>query len=328
MIFSNVFTWIINIFLLVSFIQISLHFVPWDSIRNKAVLAQVMAWCQPGLNHYLNHRWHSLLIYIYMHCSALMIHVYPSGLLHWHWGNHAIAPVPVKQPWRLWVNRNPLRTDTPQYDLSVWHVLSILAHVLWVLSVVTDWCKHVVTVCSVSYDAKSDSSPPTHVAWQKQYKAFIIMRLKFVISERGVNIVIDIGMYIYIIHISYFIYEWIHWGMNILQATFSHMLLRKQIWLYLFKFHVSLSCSLWSVQKCVIKKLYCCCLHTNHNPETLTTYLRIILNTLSLRQNGYQFPDDNFKCTFSNENIWISQLKFHLNMFPRVRLTIRQHWFR
>ena len=28
---------------------------------------------------------------------------YPSGLLHWHWGNHTIAPVPVKQPWRIWV---------------------------------------------------------------------------------------------------------------------------------------------------------------------------------------------------------------------------------
>ena len=29
---------------------------------------------------------------------------YPSGLLPWHWGNHMIAPVPVKQPWRIWVN--------------------------------------------------------------------------------------------------------------------------------------------------------------------------------------------------------------------------------
>ena len=28
---------------------------------------------------------------------------YPPGLLHWHWGNHMIAPVPVKQPWRIWV---------------------------------------------------------------------------------------------------------------------------------------------------------------------------------------------------------------------------------
>ena len=28
---------------------------------------------------------------------------YPSGLLHWHWGNHTIAPVPVKQPWGIWL---------------------------------------------------------------------------------------------------------------------------------------------------------------------------------------------------------------------------------
>ena len=30
-------------------------------------------------------------------------HIYPytSGLIHWHWGNHTIAPVPVKQPWRI-----------------------------------------------------------------------------------------------------------------------------------------------------------------------------------------------------------------------------------
>ena len=31
---------------------------------------------------------------------------YPSGLLYWHWGNHMIAPVPVKQPWRIWVNKS------------------------------------------------------------------------------------------------------------------------------------------------------------------------------------------------------------------------------
>ena len=33
-----------------------------------------------------------------------LIYSYSSGLLHWHWGNHTIAPVPVKQPWRIWVN--------------------------------------------------------------------------------------------------------------------------------------------------------------------------------------------------------------------------------
>ena len=31
---------------------------------------------------------------------------YPSGLLPWHWVNLVIAPVPMKQPWRIWVNRS------------------------------------------------------------------------------------------------------------------------------------------------------------------------------------------------------------------------------
>ena len=29
---------------------------------------------------------------------------YPSDLLHWHCGNLTIAPVPVKQPWWIWIN--------------------------------------------------------------------------------------------------------------------------------------------------------------------------------------------------------------------------------
>ena len=36
--------------------------------------------------------------------STDILYPYPSGLLHWHWGNHMIAPVPVKQPWRIWAN--------------------------------------------------------------------------------------------------------------------------------------------------------------------------------------------------------------------------------
>ena len=51
---------------------------------------------------------------------------YPLGLLHWHWGNHTIAPVPVKQPWRIWVNRlcwfiaNDNITTTKQSTANLW----------------------------------------------------------------------------------------------------------------------------------------------------------------------------------------------------------------
>ena len=33
-----------------------------------------------------------------------LIFPYPSGLLHRHWGNLTIAPVPAKQPWWIWIN--------------------------------------------------------------------------------------------------------------------------------------------------------------------------------------------------------------------------------
>ena len=41
-------------------------------------------------------------------CFVVVIHwlifPYPSGLLHWHCGNLTIAPVPAKQPCRIWIN--------------------------------------------------------------------------------------------------------------------------------------------------------------------------------------------------------------------------------
>ena len=36
------------------------------------------------------------------------------GYLHWHWGNHTIAPVPVKQPWRIWAKSINYLTTTKQ----------------------------------------------------------------------------------------------------------------------------------------------------------------------------------------------------------------------
>ena len=46
-----------------------------------------------------------LFYWLHKYVFAFMRFVYPyfSGLLHWHWGNLMIAPVPVKQPWRIWI---------------------------------------------------------------------------------------------------------------------------------------------------------------------------------------------------------------------------------
>ena len=41
-------------------------------------------------------------------CFVVVIHwlifPYPPDLLRWHCGNLAIAPVPAKQPWSIWIN--------------------------------------------------------------------------------------------------------------------------------------------------------------------------------------------------------------------------------
>ena len=56
----------------------------------------------------------------------------PSRSIHWHWGNLTIAPEPMNQPWRIWVN---LSGTKPQQSIirvhksrDVW--LSLLAHTL------------------------------------------------------------------------------------------------------------------------------------------------------------------------------------------------------
>ena len=58
-------------------------------------------------------------------------HAHPVGLLHQHWNNLTIAPVPVKQPWRIWLkrshrslrnsyNHNETRHSKPHDDVIKW----------------------------------------------------------------------------------------------------------------------------------------------------------------------------------------------------------------
>ena len=56
--------------------------------------------------------WFTVCMDLLWMCTGLF-DPYHWELLHWHWGNHMIAPVPVKQPSRIWVNTNhmnPSRT--------------------------------------------------------------------------------------------------------------------------------------------------------------------------------------------------------------------------
>ena len=64
-------------------------------------------YCSPTLSHlqHIPRNMHTVFALLYF---VVVIHwlifPYPSGLLHWHCGNLTIAPVPVKQPWWIWIN--------------------------------------------------------------------------------------------------------------------------------------------------------------------------------------------------------------------------------
>ena len=59
----------------------------------------------PNTNHPKNYTRQFAFCCVLLWFDTCQYHPYPSGLLHWHWGNHMIAPVPVKQTWRIWVNK-------------------------------------------------------------------------------------------------------------------------------------------------------------------------------------------------------------------------------
>ena len=68
--------------------------------------------CSEGITRYIiSHEIITRFCYVLFYSDYIIVsggsiwvfHPYSSGLLHWHWGNHMIAPVPVKQPWRIWI---------------------------------------------------------------------------------------------------------------------------------------------------------------------------------------------------------------------------------
>ena len=95
-------------------------------------------------------------------CSVLLsfsncwLYPYPSGLLHWYWGNHVIAPAPVIQPWRIWVNGWHKSTENCFYDYKTTtnHV-----HNPWdILHITVNWNHNTLILLQSTYDEKKHTS--------------------------------------------------------------------------------------------------------------------------------------------------------------------------
>ena len=66
-----------------------------------------------------------------------------------------------------------------------------------------------------------------------------------------------------------------------------------------------------------------------HNARIRYLYAtRLLINSSSPGQDGRQFGKRHFQMYFLEMKIYEFWLIFHWNLFPRVELTISQHWFR
>ena len=60
----------------------------------------------------MNYAYDSSDFFLFFSYGWLSFYPYVSGLIHWHWGNHMIAPVPVKEPWQISANESCESTIT------------------------------------------------------------------------------------------------------------------------------------------------------------------------------------------------------------------------
>ena len=109
---------------------------------------------------------------------------YPPGFLHWHWGNHMIAPVPVKEPWRLWVihhvnllrELNMTTVEQSTTKLGAYSMGCIAVQWMprsWLLKVaVCKYCSHSEQIANFQYNTIYASWHSTHCGWKIGTKLF------------------------------------------------------------------------------------------------------------------------------------------------------------
>ena len=98
--------------------------------------------------------------------------------------------------------------------------------------------------------------------------------------------------------------------------------------------HIIIACAIfpyvWYLPVCPQHLHYCTtpnnilCIWWPHSPSSILTSC---LTHLPLDKMGGILADDIFKRIFLNENVRISY-QISLKLFPRILLTISQHWFR
>ena len=97
-----------------------------------------------------------MLLCVLLKLGTSQFHPYFSGLLHWHWGNHMIAPMPVNQPWRIWVTQSHISTEhytktkqnkEQQNQVHIlWDIVYMLCQYISIHNGAQDWCQYSVPI--------------------------------------------------------------------------------------------------------------------------------------------------------------------------------------
>ena len=139
------------------------------------------------------------------------------------------------------------------------------------------------------------------------------------------------------------IYELLNLGALKLSMSYKKHIFHCMVKLFWVEFQIPHKISCPYIERCVLNSLVknyealylrACVFEMVPRPlgeksliSGLCLFFTNTVNTLRLRQDGNHFPDDIFQCIFLMKMIKF-RLRFHWSLFPRVQLTIFQHWFR
>ena len=113
--------------------------------------------------------WHNTLWYIFTaNCYVMIllgsrtnpIHPHSSWLPHSHWRNRTVAPMPVKQPWRIWINVWHEATGNDNITTHKKRTTKAV-HIIWDTLYILKgpWTRRPVVSCVTTYTASGCLNP-------------------------------------------------------------------------------------------------------------------------------------------------------------------------
>ena len=110
---------------------VTLSIIGWAHTQNDP-------WSTSSISYEICTWFCSVLLFSYLFSVIIefvwFIYPYSSGLLHWHWDNCVIVPVPVKLPWIIWLKSTLTKPEPNTKCETMW-----VFHGMYCMSSLTHW---------------------------------------------------------------------------------------------------------------------------------------------------------------------------------------------